>query len=411
MRSRVVLIVATIAMVAAGCSSSKKSAASNPSSTTGSSSVASSSVSQPTGPPFKLLMIMPLTGPLAASAQGEVQTVKAAANTINSRGGILGRPVTVTVQDDQTSSTTAVSLLQEALGSNKPDLVFTGASSNEALAMVQSLTENHILSVTEAGSTELSQASKYPYAFSTSPHPADGATALGHYLSSKGFKKIAVLSANDAYGQSWSAATVETLKGQGFDVSSTSFNPTSLDVTAPLQQLAASKPDTTVVEAFGAPAGYVLQSRSKLGTGAPMIGDLTMSAVDLTKLADKSTFQNLTLQAYKVQQYVPSAQQPQNLRTMVDAIKAIGPITQPINVLGFAWDIVQAVAYAANTAKSLDPATVAKTLENLGSVPNPPWVTYTTFGFSATSHQATMPPENYVFIPPGPLVDGMITSG
>jgi ABC-type branched-subunit amino acid transport system substrate-binding protein len=133
--------------------------------------------------------------------------------------------------------------------------------------------------------------------------------------------------------------------------------------------------------------------------------------VDLTKLADKSTFQNLTLQAYKVQQYVPSAQQPQNLRTMVDAIKAIGPITQPINVLGFAWDIVQAVAYAANTAKSLDPATVAKTLENLGSVPNPPWVTYTTFGFSATSHQATMPPENYVFIPPGPLVDGMITSG
>jgi branched-chain amino acid transport system substrate-binding protein len=407
-RRRLVAVVATFAIVAAGCSSSKKSAGSGSPTTAGS---ATSVSSQPTGAPYKLLMIMPLTGALAASAQGEVETVKAAANEINSRGGILGRPVTVTVQDDQTSSTTAVSLLQEALGSNKPDLVFTGSSSNEALAMAQSLTENHILSVTEAGSTELSQPSKYPYAFSTSPHPADGAVALGHYLSSKGFKKVAVLSANDAYGQSWSAATVQTLKAQGFDVNSTAFNPGSLDVTAPLQQLAASKPDTTVVEAFGAPAGYVLQSRSKLGTGAPMIGDLTLSAVDLTKLADKSSFQNLTLQAYKIQQYTPSAQQPQNLRTMVDAIKAVGPITQPINVLGFAWDVVEAVAYAANKTKSVDAATVAKAMENLGDVPNPPWVTYTTFGFSATSHQATMPPENYVFIPPGPLVDGMITAG
>ena len=291
---RATAVLSAVAIVAVGCSSSKKAAVSPTTAAPVGSAAGSTASSHPTGEPFKLLMIMPLTGPLAASATGEVQTVKAAANSINDHEGILGRPVSVTVQDDQTSSTTAVSLLQEALGSGKPDLVFTGASSNEALAMAQSLTENHVLSVTEAGSTALSDPSKYPYAFSTSPHPADGAVALGSYLSSKGYKKVGVLSANDAYGQSWSAATVQTLKGQGFDVVSTSFNPTSLDVTAPLEQLAASKPDTTVVEAFGAPAGYALRARAKLGTGSPMIGDLTLSAVDLTKLADKSTFENLT---------------------------------------------------------------------------------------------------------------------
>ena len=59
------------------------------------------------------------------------------------------------------------------------------------------------------------------------------------------------------------------------------------------------------------------------------------------------------------------------------------------------------MAYAANKAKSLDAATVAKTLENLGTVANPPWVTYTTFGFSATSHQATMPPQQLCVHSPG----------
>ena len=89
----------------------------------------------PSGEPIKIGGSLPLTG--VASEQGK--WVKAGydwwAEDINSRGGLLGRPVKLIIYDDESSAEKAVSYYERAITVDKVDLVFGGypGTSNVAL--------------------------------------------------------------------------------------------------------------------------------------------------------------------------------------------------------------------------------------------------------------------------------------
>jgi branched-chain amino acid transport system substrate-binding protein len=368
------------------------------------------------GKDINVLAIQALSGPLAPSGKADVIGYKAAVNQINAAGGINGRQLKITVVDDAGDPTKAVSLLHDAIGSgHTPDILADGTTSAESLAMAPLVKSNHILASSAAtglatappnGSEDIAG---HPTKFSTSVSLDAVTQAMVGYLKGKGYQKVAVLAANDAYGKSWSAAYIKAIEAAELTVtSSASFDPTVLDVTPQLQKLQASNPDVLIAEAYGAATGYVLSSREKLGwTKTPMVGAVTFSVSDLTKVADTSSFTNVVLESLKIQQYVDPAARSAKFKAFLAALTEQGPLQTALSAYAFPYDSIWLAADGIRKAGTTDAVKVAAAMETLGSVDN---TVIQPAYYTPKNHYPSTDLSTFTFVAPGPLVDGMIKS-
>jgi branched-chain amino acid transport system substrate-binding protein len=75
-------------------------------------SSASSRSSSATGSPIKIGMVTALTGYFAAERTGDVPTVQALIKSVNASGGVDGHPLSLIVEDDQSSTSGALTAVQ-----------------------------------------------------------------------------------------------------------------------------------------------------------------------------------------------------------------------------------------------------------------------------------------------------------
>jgi branched-chain amino acid transport system substrate-binding protein len=54
--------------------------------------------------PLKIGIVAPLTGPAAESGRYQTQGAKLAADEVNKAGGVLGRPIELVIEDEQTTN-------------------------------------------------------------------------------------------------------------------------------------------------------------------------------------------------------------------------------------------------------------------------------------------------------------------
>jgi branched-chain amino acid transport system substrate-binding protein len=363
---------------------------------------------------FVILDVTALSGPYAVIGAPEVQATRAAVNYLNSRGGLGGHKIVLQLKDDQGDASTAVSALQQALSSGtKPNLVLPGVTSNETVALLPLLARNSVLSVATTGSAAITDTAKYPLSFGASFQPQDAPNSEAAYLAGKGYKTVGVLSANDAYGTSWLSFISHALAAQKLREVAVSYSPTALDLSPELTKLDSSRPDVIVAEGFGAPVGAIFSARAKLANyPIPLVADNTISAGNPWATAGNPTaFTNSVEQAYAVQKYQPPASQRPAVTTMLTWVKKLGPVAAAISLYAGSWDILQTLKAAVAKAGSLDPAALARAMEHL-SAADAQWTQNggAAPGYTATVHFAVSTPRNYVYIKPGPLTDGMITS-
>jgi branched-chain amino acid transport system substrate-binding protein len=66
--------------------------------------------------PLKIGMIAPVTGPLAERGLEYIQGAKLASEEINKTGGVLGRPIELVIEDDQTTNPGSVLAFSKLAG-------------------------------------------------------------------------------------------------------------------------------------------------------------------------------------------------------------------------------------------------------------------------------------------------------
>ena len=54
--------------------------------------------------PLKIGVVAPLTGPAAEQGRDKIQGAKLATEEVNKTGGVLGRPIELVIEDDQTTN-------------------------------------------------------------------------------------------------------------------------------------------------------------------------------------------------------------------------------------------------------------------------------------------------------------------
>ena len=137
--------------------------------------------------PVRIGMVDPITGVYAALAQGEVVGAKFATEEINKKGGILGRPVELLVEDSANDVGTGVQKTRKLIERDQASFIIGDVNSGIALAMAQVTSEKKILHIVSGGHTDVITGTGCSWNMRSFWGPLLGATVfvvLQDYLSS-----------------------------------------------------------------------------------------------------------------------------------------------------------------------------------------------------------------------------------
>ena len=120
-RCLLALLVGAV-LFAAGCGSTGQTGAN-------SGSTAASASTAPSGEPIVIGAVVSTTGAAAPLGEPERNAMQLLEKTINASGGVLGRPIKIVIEDDQTNPKEAVTAVNKLLQQDKVVAVMGGSTS------------------------------------------------------------------------------------------------------------------------------------------------------------------------------------------------------------------------------------------------------------------------------------------
>src|SRR5215468_3091488 len=187
---------------------------------------------------LKIGMVTPLTGPGAFSGQLQSNGAKLAVAEVNGAGGVLGRPIELVIEDDQTTNPGAVLAFSKLAGDADIPAFLGPIRSTQVHAMapdIQRLGKPVLIAATDPQLTHMGN----PWLFRFRPNDVYSARVIADYgVKTLGTKKWAIVYSTDAFGTSGMKNLVEDLKGmdvepalvQGYTNNSQDFTPVVLAV-------------------------------------------------------------------------------------------------------------------------------------------------------------------------------------
>ena len=166
--------------------------------------------------PIRIGMVDPLTGVYAAIAQGEVVGAKFAVEEINNKGGILGRPIELLIEDSANDVGTGVQKTRKLIDRDQVSFIIGDVNSGIAIAMTQVTSEKKVLHIVSGGHTDPITGTSCSWnVFRVCNSTAMDANAIATTLIDKFGKKWYFLTPDYAYGHSVQAAFEKILKAAG----------------------------------------------------------------------------------------------------------------------------------------------------------------------------------------------------
>jgi len=382
--------VAAVALILAGCSATPQPAESNKD-------------------PYRVLVLGGIG--VSGNARTSVIAAQASAAEINKSGGILGREVIVTVANDNSTGTDAVTRVQEAINSDTPpDLILNSGPSAVAEATLSIINAAGILSMNIGPTATSADPTKFPLNFDLSPGVPEYLLGFVAQIKAKSYKTVGILHGSSAYGKTFGSTAESTFKSSGFTVTKNEeYDVAALDMTAQLQSIKDTKPDVLVLDAYGAPLGYVLAGLQKLNWTVPIIGNNSVAASPAAgKLppdgyVGTATAANVLMEVFRSTKYDAA---DTAVVTAVANMLRFGPIEASL-ILAYNYDSLFLVRAAANKVGSADdPAKLAKALEDTTVTAGAGTVMLKKYQFTDKSHSPNISGDEFSFIPFGVLKDG-----
>lgn len=350
-------------------------------------------------------------GTLAGTASTSVAAAAAGVAAVNDDGGVLGRELELVVVDDTADPTVAVTKLRELLAAgDKPAAIMNSGPSTIADAMIPIMTQNQIVSFNIGPTSTSADPSVSPFNFDLSPSVLDHVEAFVPVIEERGFERVGILHGSSAYGEQYGRTAVQIFQDAGLDVIGTEgFDNAALDMVPQLMSLRESDPEVIVLDAYGAPFGYVMQGLDKLGWDVPVLGTTSVSATALVSteppagLLGTDQVANLSIQMFQSTKNDPAATA---VNEMVERIAAAGDIKSSLTTAAN-YDAVLLLAAAMEKAGTADDAeAIAEALTQTEVQQAAETVVLGLYRFTEESHTPHARAEEFVFVTPGPMVNG-----
>jgi len=317
--------------------------------------------------PIRIGAIFSVTGPASFLGEPERNTVKMLEEDINQSGGVLGRPVEIIVYDDETDATKALTAFDRLIKKDKVVAVVGPSISGSTLAIVPKVEEAKIPLVSCSAAKKIVDPVK-KWVFKTPQSDELAVRKIYQHAKKAGIRKIAIITASDAYG----AAGREELKAlaPGFGIAVVAdevFGPKDTDMTAQLTKIKGT--DAQAIVCWGTNPGpaVIARNRVQLGIGTPLYMSHGVASPKFIELAGAANAEGILLPAGRLisEPQVPAGQ-PQK-KILAAYIKEYETkFKQPVSTFGgYAYDAIMLVVQAMKNGKSADPAAIRDALERI----------------------------------------------
>ena len=230
------------------------------------------------GEPIKIGFGMALTGPLAANGKSSLLAMKIWEDDVNSKGGLLGRPVKLIYYDDQSNPSIVPGIYTKLLDVDKVDFAISGYASTQIAPAMPIMIQKKRLFISLFG-TGINEEFNYNKYFSMIPNGPTPKPAF-----TRGFFKvaevqkpkpqtIALASANAEFGRNACEGARENAKASGFNiVYDKSYPPTTTDFTPIVRAVQASNPDLFVICSYPLDSVGMIKAMNEIGFKPKMWG-------------------------------------------------------------------------------------------------------------------------------------------
>src|SRR5260370_27161546 len=199
--------------------------------------------------PLRIGMVDPLTGVYAAVAQNEVSGARLAVEKINAKGGILGRPIELLVEDWANDVGTGVQKPRKLIERDEVPFIIGDVNSGIAQAMAQVTAEKKTLHIVAGGHTDGITGKDCKWnVYRVCNTTRREANSVSDLLFTKYGKKWPFVTPDYAFGHTLQEACAENLKKLGGTVTGNELTPLGTsDFSAYLIKARAAKPDVLLL--------------------------------------------------------------------------------------------------------------------------------------------------------------------
>jgi branched-chain amino acid transport system substrate-binding protein len=254
-------VAVAAAVLAATACSAPGASSSSPPSASGTGAAASGSAAGP----VKIAVVDAQSGALSDLGQFEWRGVSLAVNQVNAAGGIGGRKIQLKLYDDRGDPTVGTELARKIASDGDVAMLGT-AESAVTIAMAPILKTEQIPNITSGQSVGLI-AQHSPYLFLNGPTGLTYDSTLAKYLvTTKGYKKIAMLTNNDSYGTGEESSMTNALKALGITPVAAKVVPSDqTNMTPSLTSIRGADPQVLFIGAEEAQSGLIVKQARALG--------------------------------------------------------------------------------------------------------------------------------------------------
>src|SRR5579872_2800351 len=198
---------------------------------------------------LKIGMVDPMTGVYAAVAQNEVTGAKLAVSEINAKGGIMGRPIELLVEDSANDVGTGVQKARKLIERDQVSFLIGDVNTGIAAAIAQVTNEKKVLHIVSGGHTDSITGKDCKWnVFRVCNTTRMEANSVCDVLFKKYGKKWHFITPDYAFGHTLYDACTADLKKLGGTVTGIDLNETgTTDFSAYLIKARAANPDVLLL--------------------------------------------------------------------------------------------------------------------------------------------------------------------
>jgi branched-chain amino acid transport system substrate-binding protein len=312
--------------------------------------------------PVKIGHIDSTTGNFAVLGDSQIKGAQLAAKELNAKGGILGRPVQVLVEDDAGLPATAIDKAGRLLNQEKVDFFSGSTSSAVSLAVSKFAEQNGKLYMCTGGHVDKLTGSACNWATfrvcSTTWILTDGDSKI---LVDKFGKKWYFLTTDYAFGHSEQADYTKQVTALGGTVLGGALVPVgTTDFSSYLIQAKAAGPDVLCLLLAGDDQINAMKQITQFGINQSIaVGGALFELEQIAALPEQARYGVWTFEWYWNQPGVP------HVADFVQRYNTAYPGLYPSQRSWFGYVSVHAIALGCEKANSTDSVKVAKALEGL----------------------------------------------
>jgi branched-chain amino acid transport system substrate-binding protein len=342
--------------------------------------------------PIRLGAVLSVTGPASFLGEPERNTLQMERDKINAAGGVLGRPVEVVILDDETDVNKAVLAVDRLIKKENVAAILGPTTSGNSLAVMAKAAAAKVPLISCSAAEKITKPVN-PYIYKVAPSDRLAVARILAHAKTKGYKKLAILTVSDGFGQAGREVLKELAPAEGFElVADEVFGPKDTDMTAQLTKLQGTSPDAVICWGTNPGPAVVAKNRVQLGITTPLYMSHGVASKKFIELAGDAA-EGLLLPAGKitVAGKLPAAD-PEKAQLVAYAKDYDERFKAPVSTFGgHGYDSLHLAVRAIADAKSDKPEAIRDALEKIK-------------GFAGVGGIFTFTPEDHAGLGPDAFI-------